>query len=60
MVFVMLAGGSPRSAEKRIGESQNAIAGHSSQSVLPDDVANADRKADTGNDDHVHLAPPPS
>jgi hypothetical protein len=30
----------------------------SCRSVLPDDVANADGKADTGNNDHVHSAPP--
>ena len=28
-----------------------------SSSVLPDDVANADCNADTGNDDHVHSPP---
>jgi hypothetical protein len=41
---------------ERISDCLNAIAGHSGQSVLPDDVANADRKADTGNDNHVHAA----
>src|SRR5215469_7970983 len=43
---------------KRIHDSLNTIAGPSRQSVLPDDVANADCNADSGNDD-VHSAPQP-
>jgi hypothetical protein len=40
-----------------VGHSSNERAIWLCQLVLPDHVANADRNADTGNDDHVHSAP---